>query len=98
MIKVVVPNMKKKENDPLDNHYQKGVKHLCENDILKVPKSYILPIFERPNSDNGGPNAIELNLMLLLIDVVELQGSNRPQVLKSLANACEKYGGQNHFA
>ena len=36
--------------------------------------------------------------MLLLIDVVELQGSNRPQVLKSLANACEKYGGQNHFA
>ena len=74
------------------------MKQLCENDILKVPKSYILPIFEWPNSDNGGPNAIELNLMLLLIDVVELQGSNRPQVLKSLANACEKYGGQNHFA
>ena len=73
------------------------MKHLCENDILKVPKSYILPIFEWPNSDNGGPNAIELNLMLLLIDVVELQGSNRPQVLKSLANACEKYGGAKSF-
>ena len=35
--------------------------------------------------------------MLLLIDVVELQGSNRPQVLKSLSNACEKYGGAKSF-
>ena len=96
----------KQENDPLESHYQKGVKHLCENGISKVPNKYILPVSERPSSDNGVPNAAELNLNLPVIDFAELQGSNRSQVLKSIANACEEYGFfqvgycsvQNHFA
>ncbi|XP_034694431.1 protein DMR6-LIKE OXYGENASE 2-like [Vitis riparia] len=82
----------KQENDPLESHYQKGVKHLCENGISKVPNKYILPVSERPSSDNGVPNAAELNLNLPVIDFAELQGSNRSQVLKSIANACEEYG------
>ncbi|CBI30185.3 unnamed protein product, partial [Vitis vinifera] len=82
----------KQENDPLDTHYQNGVKHLCENGISKVPNKYILPVSERPSSDNGVPNAAELSLNLPVIDFAELQGSNRSQVLKSIANACEEYG------
>lgn len=83
----------KQENDSIvESQYQKGVKHLCENGISKVPSKYILPVSERPSCDNEGPNAAELNLKLPIIDFAELQGSNRSQALKSLANACEEFG------
>ncbi|KAA8516616.1 hypothetical protein F0562_016878 [Nyssa sinensis] len=83
----------KREENAQESQYQKGVKHLCENGIAKVPNKYILPVSERPNSFvNGESNASEINLKLPVIDFAELQGSNRSQVLKSLANACEHYG------
>ena len=82
----------KQENNSSESHYQKGVKHLCDNGISKVPKKYVLPVSERPSLDNGGPNAAEPNLKLPVIDFAELQGSNRSQVLKSLTNACKDYG------
>lgn len=82
-----------KENiDPLESHYQKGVKNLCDNGISKVPNKYVLPVSERPSLDNGEPNAAHPNLKLPVIDFSELQGSNRSQVLKSLTNACRDYG------
>ena len=67
------------------------MKHLCENDIAKVPNKYTLPVSQRPSSDNGGPNAAKHNLKLPIIDFAELQGSNRHQILKSLTNACKEY-------
>ncbi|KAK2998004.1 hypothetical protein RJ639_025282 [Escallonia herrerae] len=81
-----------KKDDPFQSQYQKGVKHLWESGIKIVPMKYVLPVLERPVAMNGESYATKLNLKLPLIDFAELQGSNRPQVLKSLANACENYG------
>ncbi|CAK9157707.1 unnamed protein product, partial [Ilex paraguariensis] len=81
-----------REGDALESQYQKGVKHLYERGIKKVPKKYILPVSERPNLRERKPYATELNLKLPVIDFAELQGANRSQVLKSLAYACEYYG------
>uniref|UniRef100_A0A2N9FKF1 Fe2OG dioxygenase domain-containing protein n=1 Tax=Fagus sylvatica TaxID=28930 RepID=A0A2N9FKF1_FAGSY len=89
----MVKAIETKEDDNLGSQYQKGVKHLCENGINKVPKKYILPLSDRPNMNDGELNNVQKqNLKLPIIDFAELHGSNRPQVLKSLANACEQYG------
>lgn len=89
----MVKAIETKEDDNLGSQYQKGVKHLCENGINKVPKKYILPLSDRPNMNDGELNNVQRqNLKLPIIDFAELHGSNRPQVLKSLANACEQYG------
>ncbi|XP_068342279.1 probable 2-oxoglutarate-dependent dioxygenase SLC1 isoform X1 [Pyrus communis] len=80
------------ENGESDQ-YQNGVKRLNEIGINKLPNKYILPTLERPNrSDDQEPNVSNQNLKLPIIDFKELQGPNRPQVIKSLANACEQYG------
>lgn len=89
----MVKAIETKEDDNLGSQYQKGVKHLCENGINKVPKKYILPLSDRPNMNDEELNNVQKqNLKLPIIDFAELHGSNRPQVLKSLANACEQYG------
>ena len=81
------------ENEKQESQYQRGVKHLCENGVSKVPDKYILPILDRPTTTHEEANLFNKgNLKLPVIDFAELQGSNRPQVLKSLANACEQYG------
>ncbi|CAK7343278.1 unnamed protein product [Dovyalis caffra] len=73
--------------------YHKGVKQLCQNGISKVPNKYILPVQERPNTNQAEPTSVaNQNLKLPVIDFADLQGQNRPEVLKNLANACEKYG------
>ncbi|KAG2686416.1 hypothetical protein I3843_09G004600 [Carya illinoinensis] len=84
----------KEENDTPESEYQKGIKHLWENGINRVPKKYILPPCDRPNTEDGVLNHVsEQNLKLPIIDFAELmQGANRSQVLESLANACEQYG------
>ncbi|CAI0469309.1 unnamed protein product [Linum tenue] len=93
--------------DEQETEYQKGVKQLYEKGIKKLPRKYILPSHERPNitSNNGHQHqyqapkdfatkngGIKQNIQLPVIDFAELQGPNRAQVLKSLANACENYG------
>ncbi|KAK9289386.1 hypothetical protein L1049_007541 [Liquidambar formosana] len=83
---------KRKDDTQLENQYQKGVKHLCENGITKVPSKYILPLPERPHSNKAEQNVAKANLKLPIIDFAELQGPNRSKVLESLANACEVYG------
>ena len=85
----------KEEDDTvqLESQYlQKGVKHLCDSGINQVPNKYIWPVSDRPNVNDGEQKEFKKNLKLPIIDFSELQGSNRPQVLKSLANACEQYG------
>ncbi|XP_059428014.1 probable 2-oxoglutarate-dependent dioxygenase SLC1 [Corylus avellana] len=84
-----------KEDDvtvQLESLYQKGVKHLCDSGINQVPNKYIWPVSDRPNVNDGELEEFKKNLKLPIIDFSELQGSNRPQVLESLANACEQYG------
>ncbi|KAL4575259.1 hypothetical protein LXL04_022101 [Taraxacum kok-saghyz] len=67
--------------------YQKGVKHLCENGLTQVPYKYILPLNERPQTlvANG---CIELPI----IDFQQLQTMDRPQILKTLSEACREFG------
>ncbi|XP_020213548.1 protein DMR6-LIKE OXYGENASE 1 [Cajanus cajan] len=86
-------NEQKSKDDIAESQYQKGVKHLCEKGHLhEVPKKYILPASERPTKSVEDPNVAKQNLQLPIIDYAELLGPNRPQVLKSLANACQQYG------
>ncbi|XP_028058668.1 protein DMR6-LIKE OXYGENASE 1-like isoform X2 [Camellia sinensis] len=85
----------RKEDDELESQYQKGVKHLSDNGIEKLPNKYILPVSERPNLLLIKELAYACkhnNLTLPVIDFAELQGPNRSQALNSLANACEHYG------
>ncbi|OMO84038.1 Isopenicillin N synthase [Corchorus olitorius] len=72
--------------------FQKGVKHLFENGVNKLPKKYILPVSDRPNVDKQHPNVANSNLKLPIIDFAELQGPNRSQILNSLSSACQEYG------
>ncbi|KAI7981248.1 Protein DMR6-LIKE OXYGENASE 1 [Camellia lanceoleosa] len=85
----------RKEDDKLESQYQKGVKHLSDNGIEKLPNKYILPGSERPNLLLIKELAYACkhnNLKLPVIDLTELQGPNRFQALNSLANACEHHG------
>ncbi|XP_016462722.1 putative 2-oxoglutarate-dependent dioxygenase SLC1 [Nicotiana tabacum] len=74
-----------------ESRYQKGVRHLCENGITRIPRKYILPVSDRPVIVKK-EEKIDENLNLPIIDFAQLQGRNRSQVLKSLSKACEEYG------
>ncbi|XP_055817001.1 probable 2-oxoglutarate-dependent dioxygenase SLC1 [Solanum dulcamara] len=84
---------KTKENyeEKSECRYQKGVRHLCESGITRIPSKYVLPISDRPLIVKK-EEKIDENLNLPIIDFAQLQGPNRSQVLKSLAKACEEYG------
>ncbi|KAJ9184378.1 hypothetical protein P3X46_004109 [Hevea brasiliensis] len=85
--------MEKENEEALQTQYQKGVKRLYEKGIDKIPDKYILPVQERPNTTQAEPSEVcRENIKLPIVDFAELQGSNRPQVLKSLADACKQYG------
>ncbi|KAI3746372.1 hypothetical protein L6452_08803 [Arctium lappa] len=71
----------------------KGVKHLCEMGITRVPKKYVLPALERPhNSITTKPYDDADNLDLPIIDFAQLHGTNHTQLIASVAYACENYG------
>lgn len=74
-----------------ERQYQKGVKQLCADGISRVPNKYVWPVQERPVGDKLKSSKAKL-VSLPVIDFAELQGPNRPEALKSLANACERYG------
>ncbi|KAF9599042.1 hypothetical protein IFM89_033387 [Coptis chinensis] len=82
----------KTDADPLENQYQKGVIHLCDSGIKKVPNKYILPVIERPNRNGEEKKVENVNIKLPIIDFAALQGPNRSQVIKALGTACEEYG------
>ncbi|CAH1435730.1 unnamed protein product [Lactuca virosa] len=75
-----------------EQEHNKGVKHLCEMGIIKVPKKYILPTLERPDNSITTELHDVTNLKLPVIDFAELHGPNHEQVITSLAHACQHYG------
>ncbi|KAL5709710.1 hypothetical protein ACHQM5_020368 [Ranunculus cassubicifolius] len=79
-------------SDPLESRYQKGVVHLCDSGVKRVPNKYVLPVVERPNRQGLGKTKDNTNISLPSIDFADLQGPNRSQAVRSLANACEEYG------
>ncbi|CAL9005887.1 unnamed protein product [Prunus brigantina] len=81
------------ENEEIETQYlQKGVRHLCERGLTRVPSKYILPINERPNLGDTRVNAGNLNLKLPVIDFTQFQGSDRCQAIHSLEKACREFG------
>ncbi|MBA0650986.1 hypothetical protein Goklo_018359, partial [Gossypium klotzschianum] len=74
------------------NEFQKGVRHLLENGVRKLPSKYVLPLSDRPSVDKEQLTVAKSSLKLPIIDFAELQGPNRSQVLNSLSSACEEYG------
>lgn len=81
------------ENEEIEIQYlQKGVRHLCEKGLTRVPSKYILPINERPNLGDTRVNAGNLNLKLPVIDFTQFQGSDRCQAIHSLEKACREFG------
>ncbi|KAI9086265.1 hypothetical protein K1719_031719 [Acacia pycnantha] len=91
---LVADDVERCYEETLETQYEKGVKLLCENGLHRLPKKYILPPFERPTrTDTQDPNvAGKQNLQLPVIDLADLLGPKRPQVLNSLADACQQYG------
>ncbi|CAK7325353.1 unnamed protein product [Dovyalis caffra] len=83
-----------KEEELVESHeYHKGVKHLRERGITKVPRKYILPALDRPilpKKDGSTSNSLKLPI----IDFAQLQGPgpDRIHALRSLSKACEEYG------
>lgn len=80
-----------------ESQYQKGVKHLCEKPISRVPSKYVLPADERPGRTLGDETARSdagrKLVSLPVVDFAELRSrSDRPRALRSLAAACEQYG------
>lgn len=85
---MAMTNGEAKETD----EFQKGVRHLLENGVRKLPSKYVLPLSDRPSVDKEQPTVAKSSLKLPIIDFAELQGPNRSQVLNSLSSACEEYG------
>lgn len=81
-----------KEGDQPESQYQKGVKHLWDSGITRVPNKYILPASDRPGLTRDDNQSGNPNLKLPVIDFAHLQGSNRSHALNTLAKACEEYG------
>lgn len=94
MSPAMATNDQRNDDDTPESRYQKGVKQLYENGHLhcRVPKKYILPASDRPTTNMEDQNVATQNLQLPIIDFADLLAPNRPHVLQSLANACEKYG------
>ncbi|KAJ6792252.1 protein DMR6-LIKE OXYGENASE 2 [Iris pallida] len=92
----VVEVKKVEEGSEVESKYLKGVRHLCENGITRVPNKYILPLANRPEKGRkaaAAATAAEPTLKLPVIDLAKLRSPDcRPQVLETLGKACENYG------
>ncbi|KAL8130420.1 hypothetical protein V2J09_019575 [Rumex salicifolius] len=75
-----------------EGEYQKGVKHLSEKGIIRVPTKYILPASDRPLISDQKVKISNDLIELPVIDFGEVHGPNRRLVLRSLAHACQHYG------
>ncbi|XP_042510047.1 probable 2-oxoglutarate-dependent dioxygenase SLC1 [Macadamia integrifolia] len=94
---VVAAETKREDDDhpSSESRYQKGVKHLCENGITRVPNKYVLAVPDRPNlreQQNVAAANDSNHIKLPIIDFAQLQGPERSQVLENLSKACEEYG------
>ncbi|XP_020274664.1 protein DMR6-LIKE OXYGENASE 2 [Asparagus officinalis] len=78
----------KREED--EGKFVKGVRHLCESGITKVPHKYILPVPERPEPREEMISNPKLKLPI--IDLALLDTPDRSQVLQTMANSCVEYG------
>lgn len=72
--------------------YMKGVRHLCDAGVTKVPGRYILPAPERPHIVSCENITSSRNLKLPIIDLSLLHTPKRAMVLEALSLACKEFG------
>ncbi|MQL90733.1 hypothetical protein Taro_023322 [Colocasia esculenta] len=72
--------------------YMKGVRHLCDSGLTRVPAKYILPATERPYAQGPPSNPSDLKIKLPVVDLADIHTPNRAHVLASLAEACQEHG------
>ncbi|KAM0945107.1 putative flavanone 3-dioxygenase [Dioscorea sansibarensis] len=88
VMELVIEEICSIEEKSLENiSTMKGVRHLCESGITKVPKRYIFPLHDRPSVLQQGDKKLPV------IDLALLQApQSHVQMLESLKNACENHG------
>ncbi|KAJ0963564.1 hypothetical protein J5N97_028686 [Dioscorea zingiberensis] len=90
-MELIVETNSMEEGSPESLSQMKGVSHLWESGITKVPKRYIFPVPDRSNALLN--MAAKSNLKLPVIDLALLQApESHFHTLESLKNACETYG------
>lgn len=72
--------------------HMKGVRHLYDAGVTKVPGRYILPASERPHIVSCGDTTSTHNLKLPIIDLSLLHTPKRAMVLEALSLACKEFG------
>lgn len=69
----------------------KGVRHLCDSGITRLPDSYVLPASDRPGADAFLSGVVRVKLPV--VDLASLRvPSERAAVLETLDAACRDYG------
>ncbi|KAJ1694412.1 hypothetical protein LUZ63_011110 [Rhynchospora breviuscula] len=86
-------SMVKREEERMgEAEYMKGVRHLCDTGVTKVPSRYILPAPDRPHIVRCGDSTSSHNLKLPIIDLSLLHTPKRAMALEALSMACKEYG------
>jgi non-haem dioxygenase in morphine synthesis N-terminal len=84
--------VKEEEERMGEAEYMKGVRHLCDAGVTKVPGRYILPAPERPHIVSCGDIKTSRNSKLPIIDLSLLHTPKRAMVLEALSLACKEFG------
>lgn len=86
-------NRRAAEEGSGDAEYMKGVRHLCENGVSRLPTKYILPDSDRPREEKLDSAGQCSSFGLPVIDMARLRSpAHRTLALKSLESACREYG------
>ncbi|KAJ7232624.1 hypothetical protein O6H91_06G012000 [Diphasiastrum complanatum] len=70
----------------------KGVKALMESGITRIPNAYVKPLDERPTKLSAAAAADGNKIEIPVIDLADLDGDGQDQVVKTIGEACEKWG------
>ncbi|WOK94880.1 hypothetical protein Cni_G03585 [Canna indica] len=80
------------EEEEDNETYMKGVKHLSESGISRLPNKYILPFPDRPQFATGVCDDGS-SIRLPVVDMARLRSpADRRRALESLERACREYG------
>ncbi|XP_062192268.1 probable 2-oxoglutarate-dependent dioxygenase SLC1 [Phragmites australis] len=72
-----------------ESYCLKGVRHLSDSGITRLPDSFVLPASDRPGRDNDGLGRVKLPV----VDLASLRDpAERAAVLETLDAACREYG------
>lgn len=80
-------------DDSREYYCRRGVRHLCDSGITRLPGNYVLPASDRPGQAAGAAAAAGGSVKLPVVDLSRLRvPSERGVVLRTLDAACREYG------